>query len=284
MERRIELSQIEAYKVNLYEEEHSAATIRRYLKSIGTFYADLPTDKVVSKCRVLEWKEHLVQTFSASTVNVMLSAVNGFFAFMGWCDCKVKPVRIQKKAYRDREREMSRAEYERLLDAAKEHGNDRLYYLLQTLASTGIRISELQAITVEAVKKGQAVVDCKGKQRIVLIPKQLRRILLRYCKEHRLAMGAVFVTRSGKPINRSNVWKEMQSICACAGVDPRKVFPHNFRHLFAVMFYEIKKDIAKLADLLGHASIETTRIYIMETSEEHEKQLEKLGLIRPATE
>ena len=208
----------------------------------------------------------------------MISAVNRFFAFMSW-DIRMKQLKMQRRIFRDRDRELTKTEYMRLLNAAWKNDNLRLYYLMQTLGATGVRVSELRFITVEAVHAGKAVVDCKGKRREILIPKKLREKLLAYCKGANVASGPVFVTRSGKPLNRCNIWKELQRLCADAGVDRRKVFPHNFRHLFAVTFYRMEKDIAKLADLLGHASINTTRIYIMESGAEHERQMEKLGLV-----
>ena len=167
----------------------------------------------------------------------------------------------------------------RLLDAARESGNLRLFYLMQTLGGTGIRVSELKFVTVESLESGSAVVDCKGKQRTVLIPKKLRKALRFYCKQMHITNGSIFITKSGKPLNRSNIWKEMRKLCDAAHVEARKVFPHNFRHLFAIIFYRLEKDIAKLADILGHASINTTRIYIMESSTEHERQMERLGLV-----
>ena len=194
-------------------------------------------------------------------------------------DLYIRQVKTQRRIYRDKERELTREEYMRLLDAARESGNLRLFYLMQTLAGTGVRVSEIRYFTVEAVRSGSAVVNCKGKQRTILIPKKLRKALLSYCKQANITSGPVFITKTGKPLDRSNVWKEMRKLCALARVEPRKVFPHNFRHLFAVMFYKLQKDIAKLADLLGHASINTTRIYIMESGAEHERQLERLGLI-----
>ena len=270
--------QIRFYEETLRLEERCEATVQKYISAVKAFFAFLPENKAVFRETVLAWKEQIRDKFSANTVNVMLSAVNRFFACVSWNIC-VKQLKVQRRIFRDCEREMTKTEYMRLLNEAWKQGNLRLYHLMQTLGGTGIRISELRFITVESVRDGKAVVDCKGKRREILIPKKLREKLLAYCAGANITSGSVFVTKSGKPLNRSNVWKELQRLCAEAGVDRRKVFPHNFRHLFAVSFYRMEKDIAKLADLLGHASINTTRIYIMESGEEHERQLEKLGLV-----
>ena len=271
--------QIRQYKRDMHMEERSDSTVQKYDCALARLYDFLPDDKEVTKERLLEWKSQLVVNNAASTVNVIISAVNGFFTFLGWNDLHIRQVKTQKTVFRDQERELTKAEYLRLLEAARKAGNMRLFYLMQTLAATGIRISELPFITVEAVKTGSATVNCKGKQRKIFIPKQLRRKLLAYCDENHITSGPVFVTRHGNPMNRSNIWRELQKLCGAANVDPHKVFPHNFRHLFAVSYYRQEKDVAKLADLLGHASIETTRIYIMESGAEHERQMERLGLV-----
>ena len=271
--------QMQAYAESLRMEERSESTVLKYAAALAALYERLPDDKSVTKERLLAWKAEISAKNAASTVNVMISAVNGFFAFLSWDNLRVKQVKTQRRIYRDKDRELTKAEYMRLLDAAREKGNPRLYYLMQTLGSTGIRVSELRYITVKALRTGSATVNCKGKQRVILIPKKLRKKLLAYCAERNIISGPAFVTRNGKPLNRSNVWKELQGLCELAHVNRRKVFPHNFRHLFAVTFYRMEKDIAKLADFLGHASISTTRIYIMESGAEHERQMEKLGLV-----
>ena len=271
--------QIQSYAENLRMEEHSESTVQKYANALTAFYDWLSEDKSVTKERLLLWKAEIGAKNAASTVNVMISAVNSFFAFMSWNALRVKQVKTQRRIYRDKDRELTKAEYMRLLNAAREKGNLRLYYLMQTLGSTGIRISELPYITLEALRSGSAVVDCKGKQRTVLIPKKLRKLLLSYCETAGIVSGSVFVTKRGNPVNRSNIWKKLRALCAAAHVEPSKVFPHNFRHLFAVSYYRMAKDVAKLADLLGHASIDTTRIYIMESGAEHERQMEKLGLV-----
>ena len=273
------MEQIQAFEANLRMEEHSESTIQKYASASMVFYNFLPPEKIVTKEQLLVWKEQISVTLAASTVNVMISAVNSFFAFLSWADLRIKQIKTQRRIYRDKERELTREEYMRLLNVARARGNLRLFHLVQTLAGTGIRISELRYVTVEALCNGSAVVNCKGKQRIVLIPKKLRRALQSYCEKANITSGPVFITKNGKPLNRSNIWKEMRKLCAAACVEPGKVFPHNFRHLFAVTFYKLEKDVAKLADLLGHASINTTRIYIMESGAEHERQMERLGLV-----
>ena len=279
MIRVITREQIEQYKHHLHMEERSDSTVQKYDSALTRLYDFLPDDKEVTKERLLDWKGQLAMNNAASTVNVFISAVNSFFSFLGWSDLHIKQVKTQKTVFRDQERELTRAEYLRLLEAARKAGNMRLFYLMQTLAATGIRISELPFITVQAVRAGSATVNCKGKQRKVFIPKQLRKKLLAYCAENLITTGPVFITKHGNPMNRSNIWRELQKLCCAADVDPHKVFPHNFRHMFAVSYYRQEKDVAKLADLLGHASIETTRIYIMESGAEHERQMERLGLV-----
>ena len=267
--------QITAYGANLRMEERCEATVQKYVSAVTALFLFLPPEKTVTQELLLAWKADISAKFSASGANVMISAVNRFCAFMSWSDLRVKQIKVQRRIFRDLDRELTKAEYMRLLNAARAKGNPRLYWLMQTLASTGIRVSELRFVSVESLHSGRAVVDCKGKQRVIMIPQKL----LVYCDETGVKSGPVFVTRNGKPLNRSNIWKELQGLCAAARVDARKVFPHNFRHLFAVSFYRAEKDIAKLADLLGHASINTTRIYIMESGAEHERRMEKLGLV-----
>ena len=271
--------QITAYGANLRIEERCEATVRKYVGAVMSLFRFLPPEKTVTQELLLAWKAEISVRFSASGANVMISAVNRFCAFMSWSGFRIKQIKVQRRIFRDCDRELTRAEYMRLLNAARAKGNPRLYWLMQTLASTGIRVSELRFVSVESLHSGRAIVDCKGKRRVIMIPQKLREKLLSYCAETGVKSGSVFVTRSGKPLNRSNIWRELQGLCAAARVDARKVFPHNFRHLFAVTFYRMEKDIAKLADLLGHASINTTRIYIMESGEEHERRMEKLGLV-----
>ena len=214
-----------------------------------------------------------------ATVNSILAALNRFLRMIAREDCRVHRLRIQYQAYSPEEREITAQEYADLVRTARETGRARLALVLQTICATGIRVSELPAITAEAARRGVAVVRCKGKSRRVLIPTRLQKKLLRYMKQHRIAFGPVFVTRSGAPLDRSNIWREMKALCRAAGVSDKKVFPHNFRHLFARTFYRLNKDLAKLADLLGHSSINTTRIYIRTTSAEHRRCLERMRLV-----
>ena len=279
MHRILTTDLIHDYERHLILEERSAGTIRKYMRDVLFFFSYLPASKSIDKKTVIQYKEHLAERYAVSTANSMLAAVNGLTAFAGWYECHVKPLKQQRRIFRSTDRELSKSEYLRLLNAAKARGNSRLFHLMQTLGTTGIRISELRYITVEAVKQGQAVVNCKGKIRTILLVKKLRRVLIGYCRENGLTSGPVFVTKTGRPMNRSNIWMEMKRLCDSAGVDAGKVFPHNFRHLFAVTYYHLEKDIAKLADILGHASINTTRIYIMESGAEHIRQMERLGLV-----
>lgn len=227
----------------------------------------------------MEYKNTLRDSYTVTSANSMIAALNVFFRFSGWHDLCVKQFKVQRQVYCSEEKELTRAEYIRLLDAAKRKRNERLNLIIQTICGTGIRVSELQYITVEALQRGEAVVNCKGKNRRIFIVPELKKKLFRYVKAKKLASGAVFVTRSGNPVSRHNIWREMKALCAEAGVAPGKVFPHNLRHLFARTFYSIEKDIAKLADILGHASINTTRIYIVTTGAEHRRKMEHMRLI-----
>ena len=277
--RKLKAEMVAAYDRYLCLEERAPGTREKYLRDIRQFAAWLD-GRTVTKELAVAWKEYLLsQQYALSTINGVLAALNGLFCFFGWNECRVKPLKRQRSVFRSGERELTRGEYLRLLDTAKRAGNERLYLVMETLSSTGMRVSELRFITVETLERGFAAVDCKGKQRTVLLTKRLRRTLKEYCLRRGIRSGAVFVTRTGRPLDRSNIWREMQALCERAGVDASKVFPHNLRHLFAVLFYNEEKDIAKLADLLGHASIETTRIYIMESSAVHAQRLERLGLV-----
>lgn len=234
----------------------------------------------VTKETVIAYKNKLLsENYAARSMNSMLASLNNLFTFLGWADCKVKSIKLQRQIYCSEEKEMTKAEYMRLVKTAKQKGNERLSLLIQTICGTGIRVSELQFITVEAAKCGEAVVRCKGKTRMVFIVRELRQKLLRYAAEQNIQSGMIFVTRTGKPISRTNIWREMKALCIEADVNPQKVFPHNLRHLFARVFYGIEKDIAKLADILGHSSINTTRIYIISTGTEHRQRMENMRLI-----
>ena len=228
---------------------------------------------------MLEYKNLLKERYAVTSANSILAAINAFLSFMGWCDLCVKQFRIQKNAYSPAEKELTKSDYNALVCAAAEKRNERLSLIIQTICATGIRVSELNFITVEALEKGEAVVNCKGKTRRIFFVSALRKKLLSYVDREKIKSGPVFVTRTGRPISRTNVWREMKALCKCAGVLPSKVFPHNLRHLFARTFYGIEKDIAKLADILGHSNINTTRIYIVTTCEEHRRKMENMRLI-----
>lgn len=267
--------QFEAYLVC---EERCRATIEKYLHDVRTFY-EFVGDREVNKNIVLDYKSTLITTHAVTSANSMIAALNVFLRFCGWHDLCVKQYRVQKSAFCPEEKELTKAEYIRLIQTAREKGNERLNLIIQTICGTGIRVSELQYITVEAVQKGEAFVNCKGKNRRIFIVKELREKLLRYIKERKIQSGTVFVTKNGKNVSRHNIWRDMKALCEEAGVSPSKVFPHNLRHLFARTFYGIEKDIAKLADILGHTSIDTTRIYIVTTATEHKRKMENMRLI-----
>ncbi len=270
---------IVSFKENLKLEEKSKATIEKYFRDVMAFKSFL-NDNVVSKEKVILYKEKLTsEGYAIRSINSVIAALNCFFNFMNWYDVKIKALKLQRQIYCSEEKELTKAEYMRLVNTAKKQGNDRLYLVLQTICGTGIRVSELEYITVESVKKGETNVSLKGKTRTIFIVRELRNKLLKYCKEKGIKTGAVFVTRTGNPISRTNIWKEMKKLCDVADVNPNKVFPHNLRHLFARVFYNIEKDIAKLADVLGHSSINTTRIYIITTGSEHRRRMEKMNLI-----
>ena len=277
-ERIISNDLLEKFEDRLKNEERSQATIQKYLHDIRVFMMYLGDD-IVDKSKVLSYKEMLGEKYEVSSANSMIAALNTFFRFTEWIDCCVKQFKVQRQIFCSEERELTRQEYTRLVETAKKKGNERLNLIIQTICCTGIRVSELQYITVEAIRSGEAVVRCKGKTRTVFIVKELRKRLIRYIQNNELQSGAVFVTKTGKPINRTNVWREMKALCKKAGVSPDKVFPHNLRHLFARTFYGIEKDIAKLADILGHSSINTTRIYIVSTGKEHRQRMENMRLV-----
>ena len=263
----------------LRREERSDNTIAKYMRDIRFFRAWLGK-RQIDKAAVSEYKKALCERYAAKSVNSMLSSLNALFAFTGQHGLRVKTLKIQRRIFADKEKELTKVEYKRLLTAAKKRKNEQLYYLMQTVASAGLRVSEIQYVTCEAVKCGQAVISCKGKIRQVFLPKQLCTMLKAYIKARNIKSGSVFITKTGKPLDRSNIWKMLKSVCKSAAVSRDKVFPHNFRHLFARTFYSLQKDIVRLADILGHSSIETTRIYTMESGEQHQKMLQKLGLLR----
>lgn len=269
--------ELEAYKNYLKNEEKSSATMEKYLRDVRTFLTFLGGRKI-TKTWTCAYKHYLeYKGYATSTINAMLAAINCYVAWLKMEDCKVKTLRVQKSAYRDEAKELTKEEYFCLLEAAK--GKPRLHMILETLAGTGIRVSELAYFTVEAVRAGKIEVKCKNKIRVILIPGNLRKKLLNYAKKHKIQSGKIFVTRSGKSVDRSNLWKEMKALHEKVDVALSKIFPHNFRKLFARTFYQMDKDLAKLADILGHSSVETTRIYIMGTGEEHRLQMEQVGLV-----
>lgn len=276
--RVITAKMIAEFKKHLILEERSVATIQKYIRDVKVF-ATYAQNSAISKEIVIAYKKYLQENYAVRSVNSMLASINSFFSLFGWNDLKVKSLKLQQQVFCPEEKELTKAEYARLCRSAERKHNERLCLVLQTICGTGIRVSELQYITVEAIKLGEAVVNCKAKTRSVFIVKELKHKLLRYAAEQNIKSGMIFVTRTGKPISRTNIWREMKALCVEANVNPEKVFPHNLRHLFARVFYGIEKDIAKLADILGHSSINTTRIYIISTGTEHRQRMESMRLI-----
>ncbi len=265
------------YHRNLVAEEKSSATVDKYMRDIKVF-CEYAGKAVITKELVIAYKAYLQEmNYAVRSINSMLASLNSLFAFLGWTDCKVKSLKQQKQIYCPEDKELTKEEYFRLLEASRK--NVQLQLIMQTICSTGIRVSELRFFTVEAVKQGEVIVNCKGKIRTILLPNNLRKKLLEYARKKRISGGAVFVNGKGNPLNRSYIWAMMKQLCENADVNPEKVFPHNLRKLFARTFYGIEKDIAKLADILGHSSIDTTRIYIMSSGNEHRQKIEKLQLI-----
>ena len=269
---------IETYLQYLREQEKSAGTLEKYKRELYELLSFL-SGKNESKEELISWKAQLEQKYRPAGVNGRLVAANGFFSFFGRYDLRMKLLRIQKEIFAKEEKELTKGEYIRLVQATERKGNMRLSLVIQTICAAGIRVSELQYITVESLKKGRAEVNCKGKRRVIFLPMDLLRKLKNYAKEKGISTGVIFCTRTGCPLNRCNIWSDMKLLCRDARVNPQKVFPHNLRHLFARTFYSLEKDIAKLADLLGHSNIETTRIYIMESGREHQEKLEKMRLV-----
>lgn len=269
---------IQNYLIYQEEQERSAATIQKYAHILSELYAYLD-GRVLNKIELIGWKQKLTETLAPATVNSMLTAVNGYFSYMGWPELKIRLLKIQRSLFRDEQKELTRSEYIRLVRAAEQEGNERLSLVIQTICATGIRVSELRFITAEAVHCGRAGISNKGKRRTVFLPDKLRRLLKQYLKKQKITAGAVFVTRTGKTLDRSNIWRDMKALCKSAGVDPSKVFPHNLRHLFARTYYSLERDLSRLADILGHSNVSTTRIYTAESGAVHAKQMERMGLI-----
>ena len=276
--RIITAKAIAEFKEHLILEERSEITVEKYIRDVKAF-AKYTQNSAITKETVIAYKKYLRENYAVRSVNSMLASINSLFMFLGWHDLRVKSLKLQQQVFCPEEKELTKAEYARLCRTAERKHNERLNLILQTICGTGIRVSELQFITVDAVKQGEAVVNCKAKTRSVFIVKELKQKLLRYAAEQGIKNGMIFVTLTGKPISRTNIWREMKALCIEANVNPQKVFPHNLRHLFARVFYGIEKDIAKLADILGHSSINTTRIYIISTGTEHRQRMENMRLI-----
>lgn len=271
--------ELETYRLWLMKEEKSGLTIEKYIRDIARFLA-FAQNRPVTKEVVMEYRDSLIsRQYAVSSINSMLVALNRYFDYLGLPGLRVKLLKFQRAIFCPEEKELTREEYLRLVKEAGKRGDRELSLILQTIASTGIRIGELKDITVSAVKEGKATVRSKNKSRTVFLPGKLRKYLLQYSRERRIEAGPVFQTRKGEAVNRCSVWRKMKELCRGAGVESGKVFPHNLRHLFARAYYQLEKDIAKLSDLLGHSSIETTRIYIMTSGREHRRQMEKLRLI-----
>ncbi len=268
---------ITEYHQSLIREEKSAATVEKYLRDVRAFFVYAGTSPLTKEL-VMAYKQWLVEHgYAVRSVNSMIASINSLLSFLGRPECRVRSIRQQRETYCAEEKELTKSEYLRLLEAAKKKPQLRL--LMETICSTGIRVSELRYFTVEAVEQGEVTVSCKAKTRRILLPKKLQRLLLEYARKSGIRSGAIFITRRGNPMDRSNIWSAMKKLCQEAGVKTSKVFPHNLRKLFARTFYSIEKDIAKLADILGHSSIDTTRIYIISTGMEHRRKIERLGLV-----
>lgn len=275
--RVLKNEQIGDFAVYLRKNEKSEATIKKYIRDVNAFAA-FAKGGPVTKETVLEYKDRLMSRgYAVRSINSMLASVNSFMRFMGWESCRVRSIKVQQQVYCAEEKELTKEDYMRLLEASR--SKPRLNLIIQTICSTGIRVSELSFFTVEAVRKGQVAVFCKNKTRSVFIPGKLRKKLLDFAGRRGIREGIIFRTGSGKPIDRSNIWKAMKKLCETAGIVADKVFPHNLRKLFARTFYRLDRDIAKLADILGHGSIDTTRIYIITTGSEHRRKIEKMGLV-----
>lgn len=278
-EQKFTQQQLLAYAQQLRREEKNPATVEKYLRDVSAF-ARWADGRPVTKELTSGWKEHLLsQGYAPVTINSMLAALNGLFRFLGWQDCRVKFLKVQRRMFRDVNRELTRPEYDRLVETARNLGQERIALLMEAICATGIRVSEVCYLTVEAAQRGRADISLKGKIRTILLPSKPCRKLLKYAKKSQTVSGEIFLTRNGTPLSRRQIWAEFKQLCKYAGVESSKVFPHNLRHLFATTFYKACKDIVRLADVLGHSSIETTRIYLVTSGVEHARQLEHLGLV-----
>lgn len=278
---KLTMNKVEQFKWNLMEQERSEATIEKYIRDINAFFEWLPEGKRVDKPVTIAYKQSLLERgYASSSINSMVAALNSFFSYSEWGDCRIRPLRIQAQTMVSEERKLTKEEYKRLLHAAKEK-NERLYLVMQSICSVGLRVSELKFLTVEAVHRGRTVVNNKGKMRTVVLPPKLCLILKQYCRRQRVTGGSIFVSRTGRPLDRSNIWSAMKELAKAAGVAADKVFPHNLRHLFASVYYERFQDIVKLADILGHSNVNTTRIYTTATAAQYQAQIAVLGLLNP---
>lgn len=277
--RHINIEEIEHYRHELLEAEKSKATVEKYIRDIRKFVQWLGNDETVSKDRTIQYKQYLKEHHKVSSVNSMLVAINRFFQYLGWNECCVKGVKAQQQMFSPESRELKQQEYEKLVETARQKKKEQLALIIEAITGTGIRISELAYITAEAVTQGKAEVSCKGKWRLIYLTKELRKRLMKYCRQNNIKEGPVFCTRSGRPLDRSNIWSMMKKLSKAAGVNPDKVFPHNLRHLFARTYYKKHKDIFYLADILGHANVNTTRIYTRTAGENHIRMLEGLKLV-----
>lgn len=270
---------IESYREWLIDTEKSTSTVEKYIRDISGFYKYLPQPPIVTKKLVLQYKAYLSDKYAVTSLNSMLIAINGYFDYCGWPEMKVKLEKCQRSLFCEQERELDKEDYFRLVNAARSSGNDRLMLVIECICSTGIRVSELAFITVKAVQRGRAEISLKGKTRVILLPSKLCEKLLTYTKAAGIVNGCIFKTKHGNVMNRSNIWRDMKALCTLAEVDPSKVYPHNLRHLFARTFYQCDKDIVRLADVLGHSSVETTRIYTISSGEEHIRKINQLDLV-----
>ena len=277
-ERKLTLELITQYENYLLEQERSSATILKYIHGLKEAMVFFEGNELV-KQDIIRWKKQLAERYSVSSVNGALAALNGCFNFCGWEELKVRPLKRQREIFCSEDKELTQKEYVRLVHTAQKQGNLRLSLVIQTICSTGIRVSELKYITAESVATGRAIVFSKGKQRKVFLPKRLCILLKMYLKQQQRTKGPVFVTKNDRPLNRSNIWREMKALCDTADVSPEKVFPHNLCHLFARIYYTLEKDLSRLADLLGHTSVDTTRIYTAESGAVHARQMERMGLV-----
>lgn len=279
MERKLTAERIAAFEQCLRTEERAPGTVEKYLRDVRAFALWLEGREVTRETGT-GWREHLLaRGYAPVTINSMLAAVNALCRFAGWEGCRIRFLKLQRRPFREPSRELTRAEYERLLAAARGLGRERLALLMETICATGIRVSEVRYVTVTAARQGRAEIFLKGKIRVILLPGKLCRKLLKYARKNKIASGEIFLTGSGNSLSRRQIWAEMKGLCKRAGIESTKVFPHNLRHLFATAFYRACKDIVRLADVLGHSSIETTRIYLLTSGSEHLRQIERLGLI-----